>query len=65
MTFKDIRGVHIESTVHIGYKYLIPWIEKQKKKKICVHFFLKYLSVDSKIDDFTTPPPGGVDVGQV
>ena len=23
VTFKDIRGVHIESTVHIGHKYLI------------------------------------------
>ena len=23
VTFKVIRGVHIESTVHIGYKYLI------------------------------------------
>ena len=23
VTFKDIRGVHIESTVLIGYKYLI------------------------------------------
>ena len=23
VTFKDIRGVHIESTVHIGYKYYI------------------------------------------
>ena len=23
VTFKEIRGVHIDSTVHIGYKYYI------------------------------------------